>query len=491
MRVSEATPRFETLRTPGRRTVGGEVAAIAAKLGQPFMPWQEQWTLVAGELIRDEETGMWVPAYPEAFSTLMRQQGKTLTMLAQMLQRALLWQTPDRKPQAIAYTGQTGLEARKKFRKEHWPLISRSPLAAGVEKPRFMAEDTGIDFKNGAILTLWSNSPEAGHGSVVDLGVMDEIWADTDDRREQALIPATATRADRQKLISSTAGTQASVLYARKRAAGRAAVEQGRTEGMAYLEFSADPDDPQFDPEDPALWRRVMPALGPTITERSVQSALDEMRRSDGDLSEFCRAWLNIPKQVGSSRLVPEEVWGAVLDEESAPSGRCVIAVDGQPNQESASIAVCDADGNVEVVAHGDGVTWVAERAAQIAAMLNAPVVVDVRGPVGHLVEKLTDAGVKKVIEYSSQDVMHACAVMFDAVNDGTVKVRPNYCAHCGRIPITAAVEGVVRQAVGEAWKWSRKSPDVDISPLMAATLAYAEAIKAPVATVPLVAWTP
>jgi len=206
LRVSGAIPRFETLRTPGRRTVGHEVATIADRLGQSFMPWQRQWALVGGEMVRDEETGVWVPAYPETFATLMRQQGKTLGTVAQMLHRAMLWEAYDKKPQLIVYTGQTGSDARKKFRKEHWPMIAASSLMPGVTRPRFAAEDTGMDFVNGAILTLWSNSPEAGHGSVVDLGVMDEIWSDVDDRREQALIPATATRADRQKLVTSTAG---------------------------------------------------------------------------------------------------------------------------------------------------------------------------------------------------------------------------------------------------------------------------------------------
>ena len=469
--------------------MGHEVATIADRLGQSFMPWQAQWALVVGEMVRDEETGVWVPAYPEAFATLMRQQGKTLGMLAAMLHRAMLWEAYDGKPQLIVYTGQTGSDARKKFRKEHWPMITTSALMPGITRPRFAAEDTGIDFVNGSFLTLWSNSPEAGHGSVVDLGVMDEIWSDVDDRREQALIPATATRADRQKLISSTAGTQASVLFMRKRAAGRAAVATGRTEGMAYVEFSADPDDPVFDPEDPALWKSVMPALGHTITVRSVQTALDEMRRSDGDLSEFTRAWLNIPKQSGSGRLVPDDVWNTVLDEEAAPIGRCVIAVDGQPHQVATSIAVCDENGNVEVVAHQAGVTWALDKLVSISQRLDTYVAIDVNGPVGHLKDDLIEAGVK-LIELNTQDIYHACATMFEAITDEAVKVRPNYCSHCGCIPITAAVEGVVRQVVGDSWKWSRRSSDVDISPLMAATFAYAAIDMVPQSSVPFVAWT-
>ena len=435
------------------------------------MPWQQHWALVAGELIRDEETGFWVPAYPEVFATVMRQSGKTLWVLAMELDRALLWEPYDGKPQAIAYSGQTGSDARKKFRKEHWPLIRNSPLSVTVDKPRFMAEDTGIDFVNGATLTLWSNSEEAGHGSTVDLVAMDEIWADADDRREQAAIPATATRHDRQKLITSTGGTDRSVLYLHKQAAGRAAVAEGRTEGMAYLEFSADPDASDFDPEDPELWWSCMPALGYTITERSVRTALEEMKKEDGDLSEFCRAWLNITKRTGGDRVIPDGVWSAVLDTKAAPSGSCFIAVDGQPDQSSTSIAVADTMGNVEVVIHADGVSWALDKLVEIAKRLKAPVVVDKTGPVGHLADQLKARRVK-VVEFGPRTVAHACAEIYDRISDSRIRVRPNFCDHCKQVPITAAVEGVATQQLGDGWKWSRKSTDTDISPLMAATLA-------------------
>src|SRR5690606_40117693 len=106
---------------------------------------------------------------------------------------------------------------------------------------------------------------ESGHDLTVDLVCMDEIWADTDDRRAQAARPAMATRHDSQKLLASTAGTERSTFYLRKQAAGRAAVTEGRTEGIAYLEFAFAEDD---DPEDPRTWWANMPALGYTISER-------------------------------------------------------------------------------------------------------------------------------------------------------------------------------------------------------------------------------
>ena len=237
--VRSCEPRYETRRTPGRKSFGPRVAAVARLLGQEFMPWQEQVALVAGEMVRDDETGVWVPAFPEVFVTVPRQNGKTVILLSWQLDRAVGWEAYDGKPQAIAYTAQSGSDARKKFKKEHLPLLQASkPLWLQVDRARLAAEDTGLDFRNGARTSIWATSQSAGHGSTIDLFEMDEIFEDEDDRREQAGIPAMATRHDRQKLLSSTAGTEKSVLYLRKQAAGRAAVADGKTSGMAYFEWS-------------------------------------------------------------------------------------------------------------------------------------------------------------------------------------------------------------------------------------------------------------
>jgi hypothetical protein len=37
---------------------------------------------------------------------------------------------------------------------------------------------------------------------------------------------------------------------------------------------------------------------------------------------------------------------------------------------------------------------------------------------------------------------------------------------------MAAAIQGAVKRQVGESWAWSRRSSAVDISPLVAATLA-------------------
>lgn len=439
------------------------------------MPWQQHWALVAGELIQDEETGLWVPAYPEAFATVMRQQGKTHWMWCHCIDRAVLWVPYDRKPQAIAITGQTGLMARQKFKKEQWPQLKASPLRPLVTKPRFMAEDTGLTFDNGADLTIWANSEEAGHSLVVDLASQDEIWADTDNRRDAAVAPAMITRHDRQKIVASTGGTEKSTLYLGKQTAGRTAVMEGRREGMAYLEFSADHEASDYDPEDPKLWRRTMPALGHTVTERDVRSLMEDLvRQNKGDLGEWERAGLNVTKRTGGEALIPDDVWSLVLDANVVPAGELILAADGSPDQSSASIGVADPYGVAEVAVHQSDTGWLLDKTTEMARRLKAPVAVDKTGPVGHLGAQLKYRGVK-VIEFSAQEVRHACAEVYARIGErppSRIRVRPVYCKHCGQVPVTEAVKGAVRQTSGDGWKYSRKSLDVDISPLMSITLA-------------------
>jgi phage terminase large subunit-like protein len=440
------------------------------------MPWQAHWHLVAGELIRDEETGLWLPAYPEAFATVMRQQGKTTSDVSFELDRAVAWESWDNKPQAIAYSAQSGSEGRKKFRKDIVPMIRRSPMMSTVDRFRFAAEDTGIEFKNGAHLDILATSEDAGHGMVYDLTVLDEIWADSDNRREQAAQPAMATRHDHQKILTSTAGHEGSVLYNSKQAKGRAAVVNGSLEGMAYLEYAADPKD---DPEDPATWRACMPALGYTITERTVREALRQMRDeaakegiSESDaLAEFSRAWLNIVQRKGSARVIPADIWRLVLDATASPSGKLMFAVDGQPNQATTSIAAADPAGVCELTVHADGVSWALPKLVEMSRKWKAPVAVDISGPVGHLGNQLRQHGVK-VIEFGPRDVAHACAEIYSRIADRRIRVRPNQCGHCDQVPITTAVEGLTQQPVGDGWRWARKSTKVDISPMMAMTLA-------------------
>jgi hypothetical protein len=432
------------------------------------MPWQQLVADVGGELIRDDETGFWVPAYPEVFITVPRQNGKTTLLLAWELDRAFLWESFDGRAQSIAYTAQSGSEARKKFRKDQVPLLKQSPFWQGIAATRFAADDMGIEFKNGATLTVWNNAEDSGHGSIVDLGVIDEVFADADDRREQAFIPAMATRHDRQKLITSTAGTEKSTVFNRKQAVGRASVDSGKREGTAYFEWAADP---KADPENPETWRSCMPALGFTITERTVRSALEEMRKENGDLAEFSRAWLNIPTNSAGLRVIPFDVWERIHRYAEQPAPK-VFAVDINPERSWGSIAMAD-DSSSELVDHKPGVGWLHDRLLELWDRYHAPIAVDATGPAGTLIEGLQTAKVQ-LIKYEARQYVYACQAFYDRCMAETIRLWDG----SGTRGLEQAAAGATQRTVGDGWAWARRNESSVISPLVALTLAVDAATK-------------
>jgi hypothetical protein len=56
--------------------------------------------------------------------------------------------------------------------------------------------------------------------------------------------------------------------------------------------------------------------------------------------------------------------------------------------------------------------------------------------------------------------------VFFDAVDQGTLR-------HLGTPEMASAIKGAAQRPLGEAWAWSRKNSSVDITPLVASTLAH------------------
>lgn len=295
------------------------------------MPWQQLIADVGGEF--DPVTGK--PAYREIVVTVPRQSGKTTEELVFTLDRSLMWG----KPQRSAYTAQTGLDARQKVINDFWPLIKHSPFNHAVTRVLRGAAETAIVFKNDSRLDVLATAEDSGHGRTLDLGIVDEAFADEDDRREQALLPAMATRRDAQLLVFSTMGTQKSSFLNRKVDAGRAAVMADAMSGIAYFEWSAAAD---ADPDDPATWWSCIPALGYTLDEDTVRHA--RMTMSDG---EFRRAFLNQQMSDDEMWLDPN-AWVARRHPDGLvqpPDGTRIAAFfDGSYNNDSTALVGCTLD---------------------------------------------------------------------------------------------------------------------------------------------------
>jgi hypothetical protein len=448
--LTDCPPRFATRRRHERRTFGGAVAQIATTLGTPLDPWQRFVADVALEV--DDEGRL---CYRDVTFTVPRQSGKSTLILPVMVHRAIAFA----ERQKITYTAQTRNDARKKWIEEYLYRLQRSPFKTKFQT-RLANGGESILWDNGSMQDLLATRRDSGHGFTLDLGVVDEAFALYDDRVEQAMKPAMVTRPQAQMWVTSTAGDAQSAWLWSKIEQGREAAQADVGHGTAFFEWSAGDDD---DPDDEATWRRCMPALGARVSVETIRSE----RLSMPDPS-FRRAYLNQWPVARHESVFAEADWLKCQDGLSQPSGLLGFAIDMPPDRSSAAVGVCglNAAGRLhgEVVERRDGSAWVADRVAELASRWSSPVAVDPVGPASSLIEPLRQRGVD-VIVVGLREHAQAAGFLFDAVRNGEF-------AHIGQPVLSEAVLSARQRQVGDVWLWARGKGGVDVSPLVAVTLA-------------------
>lgn len=457
--LADCPPRFATPRNLDRPTLGGRAAEVAEMLGYPFMPWQQYVADVALEL--DPETGLLF--YRSVDLLVPRQSGKTTLVLALAVHRARAWG----RRQNIAYAAQTRNDARKKWEDDHVQILEASAFGRRKPKPyriRLTNGNEAIAWDNGSLHGIVAATEKSGHGSTLDLGFIDEAFSQSDARLEQAFKPAQITRPDPQLYALSTAGRtpESSPYLWSKVEAGRARCAAGDHPRVAYFEWSAPDDAPRDDPE---TWWACMPALGHTIDVDAVAADFATM-----EAAEFDRAYLNRWNPHLVESVIPGDSWmtGAVSQGLEDPVS---FAFDVSPDGAFSSIVAAGAAVGdplrvaVEIVAHGPGTGWVVPRLVALRASHSPRAFAYTSsGPAGALQSELQAAGLV-VSDVSTKDHKQACGAFLVDVIEGRI-------VHRGDARMDAAVAGAVRRMVGDAWLWSRRSSSVDISPLVAATLA-------------------
>jgi hypothetical protein len=451
------------------------------------MPWQRDTANVGCEV-----GATLLPAYRRVLVTVPRQQGKTTLFLSWQVNRCVSprWAQPQRS----AFTAQSGKDARDKWLDELFPLIRRSralkPLVARIYEG--MGNEY-IRFNNGSLIRLLSTSTSSGHSKTLHQAVLDEIWHDTDNRREQGLGPSMLTVADAQVLLCSTAGTSASTVLDRYMELGRAAVAADQDHGFCYVEFSA-PDG--WDPADEESYFSFMPALCPdppcrcgagkwrhTVTLDVIRGERDAM-----EADEFKRAYGNVPDRSGGRSGGEMGMWAASADPQSQISGQVALAFAVAPENSrwpgATSIAVAGrrADG----LSHGeltepvrDGTAGLVDRLCELADR-HDPCVLVLNGTGAalafqkELIERgwaVTAAGKdpppgkRRLQVVAGREYAQACGALADDVKNGRWR-------HLGQDPLDRAVAGARAKPLADAWAWSHAASKADNSPVEAVTLA-------------------
>jgi phage terminase large subunit-like protein len=429
------------------------------------MPWQRHVFDVALEY--DPDTRLL--CYREVDLAVPRQQAKTTTMLTLTALRA----TRFGPRQNIVYTAQTRKAALAKWRDEHVPVLAGSRFGQqGAFELRKSNGAEAVIWSNGSLYSIDAATETAGHGPTLDLGLIDEAWAHEDDRGEQAMAPAMITRPSAQLWVASTAGNARSRYWWAKILAGRASY--ATAPATAYFEWSADIDE---DPLDPMTWRRVLPALGRTVSEATIAAELARAQRG-GKLDLFRRAylnqWLEIPVfEEGGSKVIPLEWWDGCIDARSKVTGERVFAVDLSPDRSTAAIVVVGdshrGGTHVETVDHrpGEGSEWLLSRLTELAGRWpTGKIAAQTTGPIGSLEDEMSARFAGKFRAVTDKELGRGCGAIYDAIRDKTL-------TQIGDPAIRAALEAAAKSTTLDAWRWTRKSSAADISPLMAATVGW------------------
>jgi hypothetical protein len=180
--------------------------------------------------------------------------------------------------------------------------------------------------------------------------------------------------------------------------------------------------------------------------------------------------------------VIGEDAWRALAAAESAPSDPVAFAVDMTPERTHVAIAVAGewrGGTHVEVVEHRPGTGWFKERARDLTKKWGPRCwVIDPGSPAGALIGDLTDALkadpddeddeprlLAPVVQTKTREIAQATGQFYDAVTEQAL-------SHLDQAPLAAALAGAQKRALGDSWAWARRIPSVDISPLVAATLA-------------------
>ncbi len=432
-----------------RESRGEDAVDLADLAGLTLDDWQQD-VLEDGLALRPDgkwsafEVGLIVP----------RQNGKGGVLEA--LELHALFREPDCR--LILHSAHEFKTAKEAFRRIVG-LIDANPKMKARATVRYTTGEEGIELDDGSRLKFVARSSGSGRGFSGDLVILDEAYNLSDDMMA-ALLPTMSARPNPQLWYTSSAPLPKVESDVLRRLCKRG--RGGASPALAYLEWCAGHDD-RLDDRD--AWARANPGLGIRISEEFIERELEAL-----EPEAFARERLGIwSEDDKAEHIIPARAWGACKDAKSGPVGHLGLAVDVSPDRAWSSIAVAARSGrggmHVELIERRPGTGWLAARSAEVQSRWGGKVAIAKGSPAWSLQTELTDAGVD-LVPVSTEEHAQACGDLFDAIIDEQLR-------HIGQDELDAAVAGCDRRYYGDSWLWSRRTSKVDISPLVAVTLAH------------------
>lgn len=471
------TPRF--LHVPKRKSsLGGDAAKFAERNG---LGLDEHQRLILDTTMGRTRSGKWA-----SFANAVvepRQNGKSHALIVRALYGGFELAEP-----LVLYSAHQWATANEIFLTMASIIESSDELMGQVKKTQHSAAVMGFELRNGCRIRFLTRSRATARGFTGNTLILDEAHF-LSEAAHGALLPTLSARSaesEVQVFYAASAVDQLRHPDGLVMSAIRERGIAGDTPTLAYLEWSAEvlddegnellPDQLLDDHvQDRELWRQANPACPSRISEDHIgyeAKTLD--RRSFACERLGIGDWFSTDG-LGFSIIGLDE-WNALADENSRLRDPVCLAFDLSPERRAAVAAAGRNDeGNwhVEVITANARPKQAAEKVAQIVAEQRpARVVCDGYGPAASMVHALEEADVP-VDTVTSSEHGQACGLLVDAVNEGVLR-------HLGSAELANAIRGASTRPLGDAWAWSRKSSSVDISPLVASTLALWAAMGEP-----------
>lgn len=451
-------------------SLGDDVIAFADRAG---IPLDDHQRLIIDAMMGVNPEGGW--AAPEVAIVEPRQNGKSSCCVLRAL-----WGLFEAGEHHILFSGHMWGATHEQF------LFAADIVRASAElsdrvKIRYSASDLGFTVKaTGARLRFVTRSRQASRGAAADCILFDEAgWLA--EATHSALLPTLSARSGGGKCQIIYAGTAVDqtrhpdgLVLANIRRRGIA----GDDPRLCYFEWSAEvlddegnelmpdrvPDDVATDPD---VQRSANPAIPSRITLEHVAwecTALD--RRSFSTERLGIGDW---PSADGhDSGPINLEDWAALEDPASRITGPICVGFDVGPSK-TTSIAIAglrdDRLVHVEVVDHRLNTTELVDRLVRLVNERDPWLVaVDAFGVAGTVVGQLEAEGVN-VHRVSGAEHAEAVGLFMEEVTEQTLR-------HLGSSELLNAIRGAKLRNMGDAHLWSRRHATVDVSPLVASSLA-------------------
>jgi len=477
-RPKQGQRRPNTILKPRRASSAGpEAIKLAATAGLVLDGWQQDLLVDA---LGETKDGHW--ACFEVACIVSRQNGKGSILEARVLaglflfgERLILWSAHEMK---------TCMEA---FRRCEALFMGDPELAKHVKAIHKSNGSESIELKNGSRLKFVARTKGSGRGFSADLVILDEAYALTDEQIA-AIMPTLSAKPNPQVWYTSSPpldGLTGDQLFRLRRRAERG------DESLCYYDWglpsvSLDTLE-EVDLGAEENWVATNPAVGHRISLDFVRKEWATMPPED-----FARERLGIwPRQItAGAGVIDPKIWQALVAD-GQPTD-VALAVDINPARTHAAIVAVglrqhDGDASaplgkelyqVAVIDYRAGIDWVVPRLKELAAKWNPiGIGVDVKGPAGSLLLDFQKAGLDQPddLERPARGDLAVPTAPQVAAGFGLFvdAVRQRLLWHSDDSVLNQALAGAVTRSLSGGSAWDRGKGGADISPLVAATLAY------------------